>query len=381
MPKNKAAVAYPEAAIDGDGMAPGSYIEASIKSSGLSREEWFKRFNEGIAATDHPANITDGPSFQSWLDERYSDYKSKGVSNDGYGKAGGPGVFHDMLTINRVGSKGLNPPVPPWHGKKKDRPKPPPRKDLLYDTGWQYKATLTFPVSWLDDKGKTRTGVRYADLSKGHYIARKLRLNKQTGVLEAADGGRVGDIYKVWDPTNPGQYTYAMLADGSPSNDDVNDANTTEVTGPVITSVGMVGTPNKGISSGSGKLVCKRLGPSSLPKQTDNKALPNAPLTEPTDEQILRDGARLDGKPLTPEAAKSAGAFQLLKGEQTVLLGPDQLCAGYADVTCIHTGGGYIAQGSQTVFIGTGQWPSARVDDPTSDGYFVATGAVTVEVG
>jgi hypothetical protein len=369
MGKNKAAVAYPAAAIDGDGRAPGSYIEASIKSSGLSREEWFKRFNEGIAATGHTANITDGASFQQWIDERYSGYSKQGISNDGYGTAKGPGLYHDMLTINRVGSSGLN------DNLKKGEP----RKNLLYDTGWQYKATLKFPVSTIDASGKKKTTYKYADLSKANYIARTMKL--KDGVLTAADGGHVGDIYKVYDPQNPENFTYAMLGDSSPNTAKTNDRNKTEVTTPAIESLGWSGTPNGGIK-GSPSLVAKRLGPNTMMKQSGSRLMPYAPATEPTNAQIIRDGEILDWKlRLKPEAPKSSGSFQLKLGENTVMLGPDALPAGYADATCLHTGGGYIAEGSQSVFVGKGLWNAARVDDTTSDGYFVTTGALTVEIG
>jgi hypothetical protein len=359
MGKNKVAVG-PKSAVESDGMGPGAYIEASIKSSGLPRDEWFKRFNQGIANTGYSGQVTDGPSFQSYLDNQYATHLKQGVgvSNDGYGtkKAG---VFADMLTINKAGHT----------------------KNFLYDSGWQYKASLKFPVSYIDASGHRKTKFQSADLTKANYLARKLRLNKKTGVLEAADGGHVGDIYRVWDPQHPDNFTYAMLGDGGPDQ----DKTVTEVSASTATSLGPAGyvpDPNNSIP-GVPTLACQRLGPNTMPQQGAlNSYTPYAPMTPPTNEQIQRDGQIYDWKfRLKPEAPKSGGAFQLLHGEDTVLLGPDTLPAGYADATCIHTGGGHIAEGSGSVFVGKGLWPLARVDDSTSDGYFVTTGATTVEAG
>jgi len=64
-------------------------------------------------------------------------------------------------------------------------------------------------------------------------------------------------------------------------------------------------------------------------------------------------------------------AVHIKHGEPTVMLGPDQLMA--AHVESPHTGGGKIAEGSSSVFVGPQRLPFARHGDPTNDKLFVKT--------
>ena len=73
--------------------------------------------------------------------------------------------------------------------------------------------------------------------------------------------------------------------------------------------------------------------------------------------------------------------YPIKQGEKTVLVGGKRLPAAYTDSSCVHTGGGHIVKGSETVFVGPQPLPFARVTDPTSDGYVVQTGEDTVEIG
>lgn len=78
-------------------------------------------------------------------------------------------------------------------------------------------------------------------------------------------------------------------------------------------------------------------------------------------------------------ADAGGGRYQLVKGFPTVAVGQNQRLVGYADAACLHTGGGYVLEGSSTVYVG--QFPLARVADSTSDGYAVKTGDDTVFIG
>jgi hypothetical protein len=64
-------------------------------------------------------------------------------------------------------------------------------------------------------------------------------------------------------------------------------------------------------------------------------------------------------------------AVHLKDGEPSVMLGTKQQMA--AHVESPHTGGGQIAQGSSSVFVGPNQLPFARFGDPTNDDLFVKT--------
>jgi uncharacterized Zn-binding protein involved in type VI secretion len=369
--KNKAATAKaPEGAEDADGTSPATFIDKSVAASGLSREEWLRRFNAAAKASGHPANVTDGDSFKGWLDGMYA-------RPQGYGTEHSGGLYNTMVSIDSQGRQGL--------GKG---------THFLYDSGWQYKSSVDFktfkPVdgeptpeerkkhlkdgSWIVvGKGKDAHLVavehHYADPSQTNFIARK------------GGSGKLGDIYKVWDPAHPENVTYAMLMDRSPSkiNGVDGDAARTEVSHPVFDDVGMKATPY-GVD---GHLMTERLGPNTLPKmENPPKGMEGVPAKQPTSEEVKEQGRRLDPKAVKPEPKTGdAGAFQIKKGEETVLVGGKCLPAAYADPSCVHTGGGHIIEGSSTVFVGKQKLPFARVNDPTNDGYHVNTGEDTVEVG
>lgn len=86
----------------------------------------------------------------------------------------------------------------------------------------------------------------------------------------------------------------------------------------------------------------------------------------------------------TPPKAKPVPAgpktgMILIEGYPNVFHGRDLKKVGYADVACVHTGGGHVAEGSATVFVG--KYPLSRVGDATSDGLAVVSGADEVLVG
>ena len=60
-------------------------------------------------------------------------------------------------------------------------------------------------------------------------------------------------------------------------------------------------------------------------------------------------------------------------------IGSNMRLVGYACEKCVHDGGGYVIEGSSTVYVG--KYPLARVGDATSDGLAVVTGDETVFVG
>lgn len=69
----------------------------------------------------------------------------------------------------------------------------------------------------------------------------------------------------------------------------------------------------------------------------------------------------------------------LLQGFPTVFHGPDLLAVGYACEECVHSGGGFVKEGSDTVYVG--KYPLSRIADATSDNLAVVSGGPDTLVG
>jgi uncharacterized Zn-binding protein involved in type VI secretion len=80
-----------------------------------------------------------------------------------------------------------------------------------------------------------------------------------------------------------------------------------------------------------------------------------------------------------PAAAEGGGGNKLVHGFPTVAIGSNMRLVGYACEECIHDGGGYVKEGSSTVYVG--KYPFARIADATNDGLSVVTGDETVFIG
>jgi hypothetical protein len=79
-----------------------------------------------------------------------------------------------------------------------------------------------------------------------------------------------------------------------------------------------------------------------------------------------------------PKEEKKAGLL-LRKGFTSVYHGREQYEVGYACVDCIHDGGGFVKEGSDTVYVG--KYPLSRIADATSDGLNVVSGGPDTWVG
>ena len=64
----------------------------------------------------------------------------------------------------------------------------------------------------------------------------------------------------------------------------------------------------------------------------------------------------------------------LLNGQPDVVAGPEQRKVAHVGGPCVHTGGGQVAKGSCSVYVGTPQYQLARKTDPTTDGQVIRTG-------
>lgn len=85
-------------------------------------------------------------------------------------------------------------------------------------------------------------------------------------------------------------------------------------------------------------------------------------------------------KPSQPEPPKNQKTgLLLMKGFPTVLHGPDLKEVGYACEECVHSGGGFVKEGSDTVYVG--KYPLSRIADATSDDLAVVSGGPDTLVG
>lgn len=80
-----------------------------------------------------------------------------------------------------------------------------------------------------------------------------------------------------------------------------------------------------------------------------------------------------------PAVPAGGGGPRLEKGFQTVAIGKNMRRVGYACEQCTHEAGGYVLQGSATVYVG--KYPFSRIGDMTSDELAVETGDETVLIG
>jgi hypothetical protein len=86
-------------------------------------------------------------------------------------------------------------------------------------------------------------------------------------------------------------------------------------------------------------------------------------------------------KPPPKTASNAGGGPLLLVGHPTVMHGADFRNVGYANAVSEHAAGGWMAYGSNTVFVGPERFPVSRVGDETSDGQAAVTGAEDFFIG
>jgi hypothetical protein len=372
-----------EAAICSDGMKVADAARMSAAGAGLTEQEWFRRFNDGVRAygkqTGRPflqsANITDAASMKTAID-------------GWYGKGGDP--YNDFMN-------------PMYENIARGQKKALGGKDFFYDTNWQYKTSARYGTSWKEwvpvsdkdlKKSRKRTAAKIKDGSwvedcSGRVFTEVTKtvysyIDPLTTSFIARKHAPLGGMYKITNPTT-GKSTYAMVMERSPGK---HESTRAEVSVKVGNEVGVAGSPNATTGSmKDGKLVLEEpklkieyLGQHTLPKRDDG-----LPATQPNEDQIQAEGKKLDPRaPKTPKAsppsASTGGVHQVIEGEASVRLGGLMLPAAFAGPACIHTGGGHVKQGSSSVFVGRSMLPFARVTDPTSDGFEVKTGEDSVEI-
>jgi hypothetical protein len=341
-------------AIDIDGMTPAEYAKRSAALAGMSQSDWFNQFNQGMQASGTSSvagqNVTDASSFSQAINSAQSQ-----------------GQLGSMLKSVNNANSGPFLADPDWQPTT--------------SATWKTQQTDWKPVSEKDRKKAVKNGddiSSWVDTETGTFkpvtktVAHPLDPDKVPFI--ARQGYPNGGIFALTNPNDPDSPTvYAIRGDYPPNN------NFVEVSPAAATPFGIdpnpIATP-----TGTPNLQADYLGPSNL--------LQNG--QQPTFDQIQAEGKRLQDLKNAKKKDKKAsaddpqngsgGKFKVAKGEDSVRLGVKGFPAAYADASCIHTGGGYVADGSDSCRVGKGQWKFARVTDPTSDNYNLTTGEKSVGI-
>lgn len=243
------------------------------------------------------------------------------------------------------------------------------QKGLAYEGFWQHETS----ASWVNEAGKTI----YADPSEIPYL-----------VSNVAPIGTWVKVSTVDKDGNVLKSTYARILERG--------TNKAESSLKVYQNLGFSNvTPNADPTDW--------LKVETFEGSGDGKLDPKAANSYFSNDEMQRAGAILDkakaeGKPLPPmktrdDLKKAEGGGQqqaaadpgvpggnrLEKGFPTVAIGSNTRLVGYACEDCYHDGGGYVIEGSSTVYVG--KYPFARIGDATNDALAVATGDETVFVG
>lgn len=265
------------------------------------------------------------------------------------------------------------------------------KKGLAYEGFWQHETT----ASWINKSNE----MYYANSLEVPYL-----------VSNIAPIGTFVKVSRLDEKGNVIASTYARVLERGPKDADSSKA---EVSVKVYENLGFKDvSPNKTPEGGGSLQVEKFDGAGVLTK--DDKVRNGAYSYENAyfnNDETQRAGAILDNKKAAgkalppmktrddlkkaetdagvkppaqaasadPKAQASAGGNMLLHGFPTVAIGSNTRLVGYAFQDCLHDGGGYVLEGSSTVYVG--KYPFARITDPTSDGLAVVTGDETVFVG
>jgi hypothetical protein len=344
-----------DAAVCGDGISVASFESLSAEKSGKSIDAW----RSAVVSALQEAKQGDMAIGKATLsEEQASEFHNvaKALSGEtkGVAKWSSPDELESLLdgkvpelsdyAGNGAGYREHKRPM--WNYLK--------RKGLAYEADWQRETS----ASWVDAKGK----VTYADAATEPYF-----------VASSKDEIPLGSFAKI---TANGKTIYARMMEGGPALGEIsigawkglgytsvtpNAAPTDKVTIEVLNdSGGMSSSFEKGHLSydeiqRAGKLI------------EDGKVK-----SIKTRDDLLK----AEGKSDEP---KKTASIRLERGFKTVAIGSNMRRVGYASADCTHDGGGYVKEGSATVFVGP--HPFSRIGDGTSDDLGILTGDDSVFVG
>jgi hypothetical protein len=382
-----------------DGKTVADFEKEGAAKAGMSVEEWRRAVvNELNAATKDSVNAAfksgEGTTWSGQgqaMAGRFHDVAAGLEADGGYQSSD---KLFDLLEgrlpgLERVGKDkvGYNEyKRPMWTYLKK--------KGLVEDRNWQH----TSAVSWVGPDKK-----RMYATNMTPYVVRR---------SGTAYDFKKGAIVKLVDQKDPSNFAYAQVLGvgpsgegkleisqgawgylGYPSTGKSTPAGVQGIGYATVVSSGTSANPNS-MLTGDQIQLAGSLGESGLLTQ----AKPGGAVTvddlkssvsaldakkQQTLEKNLNAGARRElermQKPAEEKKADASGGPKLLRGFETVYAGTTMRRVGYAAARCVHEGGGYVCEGSDSVFVGNS--PLARLYDGTSDGQAVETGLETVVVG
>lgn len=369
-----------EVRIDVDGITIKDFAHKSAETAGLSQDDWYKKFNEGM---------------HSYADEKGLKYlDGVTVKDDASMQQAIDSIYANGGTQSQAYNGTLRPLFKSMSGQgTKDNP-------FLYDPAWQPQTSAEWhPDQWRkltpeEEKkyaGKTKhnDGSRLVASEEGTWAVKPQKDPIYADPLTQPYVARKGPsgIYKVTNGADPSKFVYAIKGDSPPNNDYA------EISPAAANAIGADANPRGSNRATPDYAQIDYLGKGNL--STKNP---------PTFDEIQKEGKRLEdeAKKKAEEAKKKAeeakskgkkkkktadagersgGAVRLVTGDTTIGLGKKQLFAAYAGPGCLHEGGGQPIVGSETVCVGRGQYPFARVTDSTNDNLMLNTGENTVLIG
>lgn len=268
------------------------------------------------------------------------------------------------------------------------------KKGLVEDRNWQH----TSAVSWVGpDKRRM-----YASNMTPYVI-------KRSGTPYDF---KKGSIVKLVDQKDPSTFAYAQVLGVGPSGDPKLELSqgawkylgydaTGKSTPAGVGGIGYQTVVNAGTSANPSSMLtgdqiqlAGGLGEAGLLKQAKpGGAITTDDLKSSVDglsdkeraalDKHLNEGARREldrmKKPAEEKRADAGGGPKLVRGFETVYAGTTMRRVGYAAPKCVHEAGGFVCEGSDSVYVG--KHPLARLYDGTSDGQAVEVGLETVHVG
>ena len=365
-----------EVAIDVDGITIRDFARKSAETAGLEQGEWYRRFNEGMHA---------------YADEKGVDYlEGITVSDDASMEQAVNSIYANGGTQSEAYNGTLLPMFKSMAGTRKE--------PFLYDPAWQPQTAAEWhPDEWRKltpeeekkyaGKKTLKDGSRLVASEDGTYAVKPQKDPVYADPLKMpyiARRGPTGGIYKITNADDPTKFVYALKADTPPDNSKA------EISPAASEAIGIVGNPRGTSGSAAVDYVGKGnlLGPGKSPptfdeiqkegKRLEDEAKKAAEEAKKKAEEAKKKGKK---KKTADAGARSGGAVRLVTGDTSVMLGKKQLFAAYAGPGCLHEGGGQPIVGSETVCVGRGQYPFARVTDKTNDSLMLNTGEDTVLIG
>lgn len=356
------------AAVCGDGISSANFEKLSAKSSGKTVDEWRKAVIESLEKAakgdtrgwtrNDKGKLVPVPLSQDQANELHDVAKALGGKTEGTAAWTSTDQLQGLLDGKVKGLEGFAGNGAGYREHKRPMWGYLKNKGLAYEADWQAETS----VSWVNAAGKRN----YADASEIPYF-----------VVPTSDTRALGTYAKI---TANGKSVYARLLEKGPA--------LGEVSLKVWEGLGYTNvTPNSAPTSkvditvfeGSGGLNTKA-EEGYLNYDEIQRA---GKLIEEGKAQSIRTRKELE------EAEKKAGIVQpapqqqaglrLEHGFPTVAIGSDLRRVGYACEECTHEGGGYVIEGSSSVYVG--KYPFARIADATNDGLGVVSGAETVFIG